>query len=938
MPQPAPATVANPHPPVGTLIDNGALELVEILGVGGYGVAYRAVDTRSLLPKTYAVKCLAQYTTSPQGVTRRQSHMQEVALHQLASAHPNVVKIYRVLEEFNYTFLVMEFAPDGDLFSQILTECRYLGNDALIKHVFMQLIDAVEYCHSLGIYHRDLKPENVLCFDKGHRVAVTDFGLATTEKLSEEFRTGSIYHMSPECHGGPYARTGCYSPMSNDIWSLGIILLNLATGRNPWKSATPTDLTFQAYLRDPGNFLPTVLPISYELNDVLIRMLELNWQDRISLHELRDAMEDVHTFYSDNAVFEGSMARCPWEAGMEIESEPSKKEEPVRPPARRAAQEPESHWSKDSGLYSDIQFAAQSVTDQASYGQTWTAQGSSQTWLDSLDTQSQSNYAMARGDSSLSYGSSSYSRQSPSSTSSRADSSVPVTPNRTSFLYPHGAATLAAQARPQSRTQLRKPLAIDTQLFRPRHFERHMSEDSYSPGSSMMQTALETPNPSSTYFMPSPGYSGESMTAMGTIQLGPSMAETDEKTTYMSFEDEDFVDTPSTRWGYPLVTEPPTPGTFSPMTEIPDAHDGHSYASPLTPSPEVKVWQDPWKRIPISAPNQENYRMLANPHTPEISPYYATTGNDEFRPYQRPFQNDDDEYSGGEESPSIPTTSSGFRRRSTGISLPRRPSSPPLSPISPPPPASSPPIRTTFFAINKKMAHAKSRSSGFFGPLKFFPRLSSPSPPESPIPPPPPPPPQPNAPPTTRRGRRSTDPFPAQRNKVRATPVRGNSTLLPASTTGSAGNSYIPRSPSPHMTTSTTMNMPYASRQSPSMTLVSNMNATNTLCTNYGSPVLSSRTAGTSGTLATLKTVLSTSAKAMTASVTRNSASSATSPSTTSSDGRETCLDKDKDKEAIIGKERKAKNGKANTRNQTNTRPRKGWFLPGKWWAMASAM
>jgi serine/threonine protein kinase len=91
----------------------------------------------------------------------------------------------------------MDYAPDHDLFTQILHSCRYLGDDALIKHVFLQLLDAVEYCHSLGIYHRDLKPENILCYEDGLRIAITDFGLATTEKMSDEFRTGSVFHMSP---------------------------------------------------------------------------------------------------------------------------------------------------------------------------------------------------------------------------------------------------------------------------------------------------------------------------------------------------------------------------------------------------------------------------------------------------------------------------------------------------------------------------------------------------------------------------------------------------------------------------------------------------------------------------------------------------------------------------------------------------------------------
>lgn len=183
---------------LGTRIDGGALELVEVLGVGGYGVVYRAVETYSFNPKSYAVKCLMHNHDQPS--MRRQIHIREIALHQLSSAHHGVVTLHRVIEDHSYTYIILDYAPDHDLFTQILNNCRYLGNDALIKHVFLQLVDAVEYCHSLGIYHRDLKPENILCFDNGSRIAITDFGLATTEKVSAEMRTGSIYHMSPGEH------------------------------------------------------------------------------------------------------------------------------------------------------------------------------------------------------------------------------------------------------------------------------------------------------------------------------------------------------------------------------------------------------------------------------------------------------------------------------------------------------------------------------------------------------------------------------------------------------------------------------------------------------------------------------------------------------------------------------------------------------------------
>ncbi|EIW78490.1 kinase-like protein, partial [Coniophora puteana RWD-64-598 SS2] len=295
MPSKTAASVAPPPPALGTYIDGGNLELVEVLGVGGYGVVYRAVDVTDPALPSYAVKCLVN--NPAQSLSRqRQLHIREITLHRLASAHPNVVKLHRVLEEHPYTFIIMDFASDGDLFSQILHSCRYLGNNALIKHIFLQLLDAVEYCHSLGIYHRDLKPENVLCFDGGYRVGITDFGLATTDRFSEEFRTGSVYHMSPECQGGAFAPTGSYSPLFNDIWSLAIILLNLATGRNPWKSASTSDPTFQAYLQDPINFLPTVLPISPEINDILIRMLEVDWRHRITLADVRAAIMTIDNF------------------------------------------------------------------------------------------------------------------------------------------------------------------------------------------------------------------------------------------------------------------------------------------------------------------------------------------------------------------------------------------------------------------------------------------------------------------------------------------------------------------------------------------------------------------------------------------------------------------------------------------------------------------
>ncbi|KAG6877456.1 hypothetical protein C0992_009930 [Termitomyces sp. T32_za158] len=564
------------HPAVGTLIDGGCLELVEILGVGGYGVVYRAVDTRSLNPKSYAVKCLVAQVH--QTGRQRQIHLREITLHRFASSHPGVVTLHRVVEEYNRTYIIMDYAPDHDLFTQILHNCRYLGNDALIKHVFLQLLDAVESCHSLGIYHRDLKPENVLCFDDGLRVAITDFGLATTEKLSTEFRTGSVYHMSPECQGGEFALTGNYSPMHNDIWSLGIILLNLATGRNPWKSATPDDQTFRAYLRDPLNFLPTVLPISAEINDILVQMLEVDWRERITLRELRSAVEDVETFYSDNAIFEGSMARCPWEAGMDIDSESSEEEpQAVFPPSKSEGGGFISHWSKDSTSTSDIIFAKHdstaSIADISNYGLPWTAYSSSGA-TKALETDSSS--------SSLAWPERT---PTPVSPVSSGTSSLPETPN-----------SFDTRFSDKGITRPRKCLTIDTHLAQQARFYDPTASmaTSCSDGTSMMQTAVEFDPYSSTFFFES--------TISESRGLSVSMES--------SFDDKEM--TSPVIW-VSSMTEMSSPSVYSSSSA--DSRE-MAFTRSKTPSPEAD-WHE--YRSQVQCPSH------SPPSQPPLSVYTAVT-------------------------------------------------------------------------------------------------------------------------------------------------------------------------------------------------------------------------------------------------------------------------------------------------------------------------
>lgn len=210
-------------------------------------------------------------------------------------------------------YLVLDYCPGGDLFAAIKLR-TYEGDVPLIKKVFIELLDGVQACHSAGVYHRDLKPENILCVEPGLGIRIADFGLSTTKLISQEFNVGSWEYLSPgmstvawghplifcfsECHfetGSPH-----YSPLYSDIWSLGVILVNMVSGRSPWGPATPSNQDFWRYINNP-DFLLEVLPISRSFNEILKQIFHLRESARIGLSKLREEIIKLDTFYPSKA-------------------------------------------------------------------------------------------------------------------------------------------------------------------------------------------------------------------------------------------------------------------------------------------------------------------------------------------------------------------------------------------------------------------------------------------------------------------------------------------------------------------------------------------------------------------------------------------------------------------------------------------------------------
>lgn len=281
---PRPCSTFSPEDRLGQILA-GCVQLTEILGVGAYGVVYKGIDIQTGVQ--YAVKALNKLSLEPR---QRSFQQREVQLHHQVSQHNNVVSLHRILETPDCTFVFLEFCPNGDLFSRITEQGFYVGNDSLARSAFLQILDAVEYCHSLGIYHRDLKPENILVSADGLTLKLADFGLATKDYLTSDFGCGSTFYMSPECQQSNPAPNSCYASAPNDIWSLGVILVNLTCGRNPWRRASMEDSTFRAYMKD-RNFLKTILPMSDELDHIVRRIFDSNPAQRITISELRMAIQ-----------------------------------------------------------------------------------------------------------------------------------------------------------------------------------------------------------------------------------------------------------------------------------------------------------------------------------------------------------------------------------------------------------------------------------------------------------------------------------------------------------------------------------------------------------------------------------------------------------------------------------------------------------------------
>lgn len=275
------------------------VKVVKLLGRGSYAVVYLAREV-GVDGGEYALKCLSKRDLSPDQLADQRL---EATIHQLLPQHKNIVTLHNTYETRDWLFLVLEYCPGKDMFYWLeeasesigITSTTHIGGSSvdatsalcengqaaafemasklrlshlllatprlqLISDIFGQMCDAVQFCHDHGVSHRDIKPENLIVEERrqtdwGDTVVVklTDFGLATTKELSNEFNCGSNPYMAFECR---HDLASTYDPKQADTWSLGIVLLNLLFLRSPFSEPSAQHCaSFSAFSLRPVAFL-----------------------------------------------------------------------------------------------------------------------------------------------------------------------------------------------------------------------------------------------------------------------------------------------------------------------------------------------------------------------------------------------------------------------------------------------------------------------------------------------------------------------------------------------------------------------------------------------------------------------------------------------------------------------------------------------------------
>lgn len=265
---------------------NDRYEVIRSIGEGGMANVYLALDT--ILDRRVAVKVLRGDLANDEKFVRR---FQREAISASSLSHPNIVEMYDVGEDEGNYFIVMEYVEGKSLKSLI----KKRGGLTLpeVLDIMLQLTDGIACAHNSYIIHRDIKPQNILVLDDG-RVKITDFGIAQALKRGELTETnsvmGSVHYLPPEQANG----TG--TTIKSDIYSLGIVMFELLTGKVPFKGENAVEIAIKQ-MKEPMPSIHTYKEgIPQSIENIILKAAAKNPKNRYDT--VLEMQEDIKTALS----------------------------------------------------------------------------------------------------------------------------------------------------------------------------------------------------------------------------------------------------------------------------------------------------------------------------------------------------------------------------------------------------------------------------------------------------------------------------------------------------------------------------------------------------------------------------------------------------------------------------------------------------------------
>ena len=298
---------------------NDRYQIIRTIGEGGMANVYLAYDT--ILDRNVAVKILRGDLANDEKFVRR---FQREAISASSLNHPNIVEMYDVGEDDGKYFIVMEYL-EGQTLKSLIKRRGHLTLAEVID-IMLQLTSGLACAHDSYIIHRDIKPQNVLILEDG-KVKITDFGIAMALNSNELTQTnsvmGSVHYLPPEQANGSGAS------IKSDIYSLGILMYELLTGKLPFKGENAVEIAIKQ-MRDP---IPSVCDFNSEIpqsiENIILKAAAKNPKNRYE--NVMEMHEDLETALDKSRADEKKLVyKYPEQDTEDVTPTRSQKQEALR--------------------------------------------------------------------------------------------------------------------------------------------------------------------------------------------------------------------------------------------------------------------------------------------------------------------------------------------------------------------------------------------------------------------------------------------------------------------------------------------------------------------------------------------------------------------------------------------------------------------------------